>query len=1413
MKKHTLGIDIGSTTVKIAILDENDTLVFSDYERHFANIQETLADLLQKAEDQLGELTLCPVITGSGGLTLANHLEVPFVQEVIAVSTSLQKLAPKTDVAIELGGEDAKIIYFENGNVEQRMNGICAGGTGSFIDQMASLLQTDAPGLNEYAKHYKALYPIAARCGVFAKTDIQPLINDGATKEDLSASIFQAVVNQTISGLACGKPIRGHVAFLGGPLHFLSELKTAFIRTLKLDDEHIIAPDNSHLFAAIGSALNAKQDVTVSLIELKERMRTTIKLDFEVERMEPLFATEDDYQAFHDRQSAYKVKTGDLSTYKGKCFLGIDAGSTTTKTALVGEDGTLLYSFYSNNNGNPLKTTIGSIKEIYELLPEDAEIAFSCSTGYGEALIKAALLLDEGEVETVSHYYAAAFFDPEVDCILDIGGQDMKCIKIRNQTVDSVQLNEACSSGCGSFIETFAKSLNYTVQDFAKAALFAKHPIDLGTRCTVFMNSKVKQAQKEGAEVSDISAGLAYSVIKNALYKVIKVSDASELGKHIVVQGGTFYNDAVLRSFEKIANCQAIRPDIAGIMGAFGAALIARERYQEGEKTSMLSIDQINSLQYTTSMANCRGCTNNCRLTINKFSGGRKYISGNRCERGLGKEKNKDHIPNLFDYKYKRIFSYEPLSADKASRGQVGIPRVLNMFENYPFWYTFFTELKYQVVLSPTSTRKIYELGIESIPSESECYPAKLAHGHVTWLIRNGVKFIFYPCIPYERNEFPDAVNHYNCPIVTSYAENIKNNVDELNDPSITFRNPFLAFTSEEILTNRLVEEFPDIPAAEVKAAAHKAWEELAAVHTDIQKKGEETLQYLKETGRRGIVLAGRPYHIDPEIHHGIPDMITSYGIAVFTEDSVAHLGHLERPIRVNDQWMYHSRLYSAANFVKTREDLDLIQLNSFGCGLDAVTTDEVYEILDGSDKIYTCLKIDEVNNLGAARIRIRSLIAAIRAKQAQNKKRTIKPASIEKVSFTKQMRKEYTILCPQMSPFHFGILEAAFNASGYNLEVLPNDNKHAVDVGLKYVNNDACYPSLMVVGQIMDALLSGKYDLNKTAVIMSQTGGGCRASNYIAFIRRALKKAGMEQVPVISINLSGLENNPGFKLTLPLIKRIVYGAVFGDILMKCVYRMRPYELEKGIVNRKHKIWEQRAIAFVIGSSVSHGTFKKMCREMVHDFDTIPISDEKKPRVGIVGEILVKFLPAANNHLADLLEAEGAEPVVPDLIDFICYCFYNQNFKVEKLGFKKSKATIANLGLKAIDWLRKTANEALEQSRHFTPAADIHDLAKMAAPIVSAGNQTGEGWFLTGEMMELIHGGVPNIVCIQPFGCLPNHIVGKGVIKEVRREHPEANIVAIDYDPGASEVNQLNRIKLMLSTAQKNLHKDDKKDA
>ena len=1419
-----LGIDIGSTTVKVAILDETNNILFSDYERHYANIQETLAGLLKKAKEKLGSISLSPTITGSGGLSLSKHLELPFVQEVVAVASALNDYAPQTDVAIELGGEDAKIIYFTNG-VEQRMNGICAGGTGSFIDQMASLLQTDAPGLNEYAKNYKAIYPIAARCGVFAKTDIQPLINEGATKEDLSASIFQAVVNQTISGLACGKPIRGNVAFLGGPLHFLTELKEAFIRTLNLSDEQVIAPKHSHLFAATGAALNNKEDVSVDLDILIEKLSNGIEMEFEIKRMEPLFATQADYDEFTNRHNEHKVVKGDLATYSGNCYMGVDAGSTTTKVALVGEDGSLLYSFYSSNNGSPLATTIKSIKEIHSLLPDTAKIAYSCSTGYGEALIKAALMLDEGEVETVSHYYAAAFFNPDVDCILDIGGQDMKCIKIKNNTVDNVLLNEACSSGCGSFIETFAKSLNYSIEDFAKAALFASNPIDLGSRCTVFMNSNVKQAQKEGATVEDISAGLAYSVIKNALFKVIKITDPRDLGQNVVVQGGTFYNDAVLRSFELISSCTAVRPDIAGIMGAFGAALIARERYNQADNpvSTMLSIDEINDLKFSTSMSRCKGCTNSCLLTINRFSGGRQFVTGNRCERGIGGTKNKENIPNLYEYKNKRIFGYEPLPLDEAKRGTVGIPRVLNMYENYPFWATFFKELGFRVVLSPQSTRKIYELGIESIPSESECYPAKLAHGHISWLIKQGIEFIFYPCIPYERNETPDSNNHFNCPIVTSYAENIKNNVEELKSEQIKFMNPFMAMTNEAVLEKRLVEEFTkefNIPASEIRNATKKAWAEMDNARQDISKKGEETIKYLNETGKRGIVLAGRPYHIDPEINHGIPELINSYGIAVLTEDSISHLGQVERPLIVMDQWMYHSRLYRAANYVKTTENLDLVQLNSFGCGLDAVTTDCVNDILSKSGKIYTVLKIDEVNNLGAIRIRIRSLLSALRVREKKEIKRTIVPSNINRVEFTEEMKNSgYTLLTPQMSPIHFELLEPAIKAAGLNIKILQADTKspdykakckNAVDIGLKYTNNDACYPSLIVVGMMMEAVLSGEYDTDKLALIMTQTGGGCRASNYVGFLRRALEKAGYPHIPVVSLSVQGLEKNSGLKFTPTLIVNAIQAIIYGDLFMRCLYRMRPYELEKGSADKLHEKWVKKCTASLTKKGFNFKEFKNNIRGIVRDFDNLPIDENLvKPRVGVVGEILVKFLPSANNYLVELLEQEGAEAVVPDLLDFFFYCFYNSNFKASHLGMKKKTATISNIGIKALEHMRKTVDVECRNSKHFTGLSDIRVLAKMAENVVSNGNQTGEGWFLTAEMLELIHNGAPNIVCAQPFGCLPNHVVGKGVIKELRRQHPEANIVAVDYDPGASEVNQLNRIKLMLATANKNI-KDNK---
>ena len=1400
---NTLGIDVGSTTVKVAIMNKDGDIIFSDYQRHYANIQETLAEMVSKAYDAIGDMTVAPVITGSGGLNLSKHLEIPFVQEVVAVATSLKDFAPHTDVAIELGGEDAKIIYF-TGGIDQRMNGICAGGTGSFIDQMATLLKTDSSGLNEYAKNYKAIYPIAARCGVFAKTDIQPLINEGATKEDLSASIFQAVVNQTISGLACGKPIRGNVAFLGGPLHFLTELKAAFIRTLGLEGEQIISPEHSHLFAASGAAMNADGNVQYSLAQLNNKLSHKIEMAFEVTRLEPLFINEDEYKDFIRKHSEKDVKKGDFANYHGNLFLGIDAGSTTTKAAVIGEDGSLLYSFYSSNNGSPLKTAIKAMKEIYAKKPADAKIVHSCSTGYGEALLKSALLLDEGEVETVSHYNAAAFFEPEVDCILDIGGQDMKCIQIKNNSVDKVQLNEACSSGCGSFIETFAKSLNYEVEDFAKVALFAENPVDLGSRCTVFMNSKVKQAQKEGASVADISAGLAYSVIKNALLKVIKLTDPKDLGKKVVVQGGTFYNDAVLRSFERISGCEAVRPDIAGIMGAFGAALIARDRYEGGEST-MLSIEQINSLRFETSMARCQKCTNHCLLTINKFSGNRQFISGNRCERGIGKEKNEAGIPNLFEYKNKRLFNhYKPLDAENAPRGVVGIPRVLNMYENYPFWFTFFTKLGYSVKISPASSRKIYELGIESIPSESECYPAKLAHGHVSWLINQGINYIFYPCVPYERREVEGTGNHYNCPIVTSYGENIKNNIEELHGDSIKYQNPFLSFENREILTKRLCEFFSEengISTEEIKRAADEGWAELAAVRDEMTAKGKEVLKYMEENGCHGIVLAGRPYHVDPEINHGIPDLITSFGVAVLTEDSISELGEVDRPTIVMDQWMYHSRLYKAASYTATRKDLDLIQLNSFGCGLDAVTTDQVSDILTEQNKIYTILKIDEVNNLGAARIRIRSLLAAVRDRERKNVLPVKADTAHHRVVFTEQMRHDYTILAPQMSPIHFDILEPALASCGYKLEVLPSTSE-CVDYGLKYVNNDACYPSLLVVGQFMQALLSGRYDLNKVALIITQTGGGCRATNYIGFIRRALKKAGMEQIPVISMS-AGIEKNPGLNINLKMANKAVQALIYGDVFMRVLYKTRPYEQVPGSADKLHQKWLEKVKLSVTNGKMSE--FKKNIRGIIADFDELPLRDIKKPRVGIVGEILVKFLPIANNHLVELLEAEGAEAVCPDLLDFFMYSLYNANFKARYLGKKKSGAMLNNIAISYLEHLRKTARNAFIKSKRFEPPVAIKKLAEYASPIVSCGNQTGEGWFLTGEMIELIHSGAPNIVCTQPFGCLPNHVVGKGVIKELRHRYPDSNIVAVDYDPGATEVNQLNRIKLMLSTAVKNL--------
>ena len=1416
-KTYNMGIDVGSTTVKTVILD-GDEVVFKEYRRHFSDVKKAVKEILQDVYRELGDIEISVVVTGSGGIDISNYLNLKFVQEVISSTKAIETYHPETDVVIELGGEDAKITYL-SGGIDQRMNGICAGGTGAFIDQMATLLKTDASGLNEMAKDYEVIYPIASRCGVFAKTDIQPLINDGAKKSDIAMSIFNAVVVQTVSVLSCGRKIEGKVAFLGGPLYFLSELRRAFKNVLNLKDEDIIFPKDAQLYIAMGASILSKNEESILLHDLLNRCSKIESIDISGNKgLEPLFKDEQEYKTFLQKHNKNSIKSIDINEVKGNVYLGIDAGSTTTKAALIDENNNLVYTYYSSNEGSPLETSIKVLKEIYKVLPKDCKILYSCVTGYGEALLKKALKVDLGEIETIAHYRAAKFFNKDVDFILDIGGQDMKCLEIKNGVIDSIILNEACSSGCGSFLETFAKSLSMSIQDFAKAGVYSKKPVDLGSRCTVFMNSKVKQAQKEGATVADISAGLSYSVIKNALFKVIKIRDFNQLGKNIVVQGGTFYNDLVLRAFEKLSGRDVIRPNISGIMGAFGCALIAKKEYKQGKESKLLNLEGLNNIRLENTVKRCKGCSNKCLLTINKFAENEIFISGNRCENGAflnGDKSIKKHEANinLFKYKYDRLFKhYKSLTKEDAYRGDIGIPRVLNMYEDYPFWHTFFTNLGFRVVLSPRSSKQLYQKGIDSIASETVCYPGKMVHGHIQSLIDLGINTIFYPSVTHEYKEDKTADNNYNCPVVISYSEVIKNNLEDIRRKNIKYLNPFMSLNDKERLKNRLYKvlknEFKEITKSEINNAVDAASKEEQSFKEKIRKAGEDALKIINEKGLKAIVLAGRPYHLDPEINHGIPELINSLDMAVLTEDSICHLANLERPLRVVDQWVYHSRLYKAASLVKDYDNLELVQLNSFGCGLDAVTTEQVQEILNEKSKIYTVIKIDEGNNLGAAKIRLRSLKAAMKEREQNNiSVKNIKESKIPYVKNTR-LNLNHTLLAPQMSPIHFQFIEEALNNSGWNVVVLQQTDREVIEEGLKYVNNDACYPAIIVIGQIISALKSGNYDLNNTSVVITQTGGGCRATNYIGFLRKALYEAGFKDIPVISLSANGIEDN-GIKemITLPLINKAIMGTIYGDLLMKVLYRVRPYEVVKGSANKLYDKW-----VIICKESLKKGkfsTFKNNIKQIVKEFDELEINDIKKPKVGLVGEILVKFHPTANNNVVDVVEREGAEAVMPELINFFTAWSVNTIFKSDNLeGSKKSKLS-AKLVIAVANFYQKTYIKELTNSKRFSAPKDIRELAKETQGVVSLGNQTGEGWLLTGEMIELIESGVENVICMQPFGCLPNHIIGKGSIKELKRRYKNANIIPIDYDPSASEVNQINRIKLMLSKAFKNMEDEE----
>ena len=1411
-KKRLLhvGLDIGSTTIKIVVLDSENNTIYSRYERHLSDMRNTLIELLADAHKVFSDDKVTIAVAGSGGISASEWLNIEFVQEVIASTECIKQTIPNTDVAIELGGEDAKLTFFENG-IDQRMNETCAGGTGAFIDQMAAVLQTDAEGVNNLAKDHKTIYPIAARCGVFAKTDVMPLLNEGARKEDIAVSIFQAVVDQTIGGLACGRSIRGRVAFLGGPLFFLSELRQRFIETLCLTPDQIIFPEHPQLFVAKGAALLSKAFKPVAFKEINNRAAALVDgFESDIELLQPLFKSDAEYKKFQKRHAGKgTLDTIDLKDAEGDLFLGLDVGSTTTKAIIIDSSDRMVFSSYASNLGDPVKSVILVLKEIYSLLPTKAKIVRSAITGYGEGLIKAALGVDDGEVETIAHFTAAKYFVPDVSFILDIGGQDMKCMYIKNGAIDKIILNEACSSGCGSFLETFAKSVTFKIEEFAKAALQSKQPMDLGSRCTVFMNSKVKQAQKEGATVGDISAGLSYSIVKNSLYKVIKMKSLEELGKSLVVQGGTFFNDAVLRAFELSVGAEVTRFAISGHMGAFGSSLIAQNNYK-GEETTLISLEDLEKFTIESKNANCNKCSNKCLLTVNIFDGKKRYITGNRCEKGLQAVSAPSTLPNLFAFKEERIFDYYiPLELDVAPRGVIGIPRVLNMFENYPFWFTFFTELGYRVETSDRSSKELFNTGLETIPSQTVCYPGKMVHGHILNLISKGINTVFYPCVQFEQLE-EKSDNNFNCPVVCSYPEIVRLNIDAINENNVNFIQPFVTFgdkkSLEIVMINNFAGKDSGIDNHDIKLALNKAWAEDVQFKADIREAGEKALEYITEKGIIGIVLAGRPYHIDGEVNHGIPELISSSGLAVFTEDSVAHLGvaHLEKPMKTIDQWTYHSRLYKAASFVAKRDDIELIQLNSFGCGLDAITTEQVAEILERHDKLYTVIKIDEGSNLGAIRIRLRSLIAAVNDRKDRKFERSYKELK-ERVEFTKAMKEEYTIISPQISPIHMRMLSSGFNAEGYKLKVLESASKEDVNYGLKYVNNDSCYPAIMAIGQLIGYLESDECDPSRTAVIISQTAGGCRATNYIGWLKMALEKMNKSEVPVLSFNLHGLEKHEGFTVTFKLVRKLISGILYGDLLMRLLLKTRPYEKVEGQALEVYEKWAKECETYV--ANPKKKSFKKAVNEIVADFDSIPIHDKVKPRVGIVGEILVKFQPDANNNAIDLVEKEGGEAVMPDFMDFVLYCAYDEIFRSQVRTSSRFRVMMTKLFISWIERKRDVMRKALKSSRSFSPMPHIMDIAKMAEEVVSLGNQSGEGWLLTGEMIELIESGVKNIICVQPFACLPNHITGKGVVKELKNRYDDVNIAAVDYDPGASEVNQLNRIKLMMSVAYSNLEK------
>lgn len=1407
---YRLGIDIGSTTAKIIIFNNKGEIVFNQYGKHNTFIYQVLTQALKNAQEKLGDISVSCAITGTAGMGVSERNNIKFVQEVIAATDVVEAKYPEVSTLIDIGGEDTKMIFFQKGkSPDIRMNGNCAGGTGAFIEQMATLLNVKIEEMNGLAEQSQNHYPIASRCGVFAKTDIQNLLARKVEKADIASSIFHAVGIQTLNTLSRGFEVKAKVMFIGGPLTFMPNLRNKMLNAMHLTEKDMIVPTFSEYFPAQGAALEAEGEQEHKISELLQLFEKSQNIVIEPkDRLTPLFKDENEYNQWLKDRNIVNPKKTTLEDYTGKTlYLGIDSGSTTSKVVIMGEQNELIYSHYTNNDGNTLGKIHDALKSFYEgnkqtLQEKGLSITASAVTGYGEDLVKAALGIDYGIVETLAHFSAAKFLNPKVDFIMDIGGQDMKAIFIQNGVINRIELNESCSAGCGSFIETFAKTLGLKTPEFAQIACTSNAPCDLGTRCTVFMNSKVKQSLRENATVSDISAGLAYSVIKNALFKVLKLKNFNELGETIVVQGGTFKNPAVYRALEVLTGKKLTSTDSPEMMGAFGAAIFAKAKYQKEGKNqgTFVTLENVDkALEYTNKQILCKGCENNCLVTAFKFNNKSTYYSGNKCQKVFNSKGEKvEKGENLFSIRYKLLFDRDKkLENPKLT---IAIPRVLNQYSNYPFWHTLFTECNIQVISTPPTTMKMYESGAGTIMSDNICFPAKIVHGHIMWAVEQKPDRIFYPLVTYEKNEFKNTENSFNCPIVSGYADVIRSSMDTEGKYGIPMDSPNVNFNDEELLykTCKNYLKTLGIESSVIKKAFKSALKSQSEYRSQIAVKAMEIVERSKQENKLLVVLAGRPYHADPLINQKTPDIIADLGANVISEDSLAaYLDVMD--LQIIPQWAYPNRILNAAQWVAEQDqNITFVQLNSFGCGPDAVLVDECTDILRAAGKSNTIIRIDEINSTGSILLRIRSLMESFKVMDLKNRparhvRETVKPFGIED--------RHRTILAPYFAEGYSDILPEFFKMSGYNLVNLPKPDKNSVNWGLRYANNEICYPATIVIGDMIKALKEGQYDRNKIAFAITQTGGQCRASSYIALMKKALISAGYPDIPIITVGTAGKTINPqpGFNINwMKLMPTMLPVAIFVDTLLRLYYILVVREKNKGETLRfKEKYME------LLKEEVPFKQPKKiyeLMEQMVEEANRIDIHNKEVPKIGIVGEIYVKYNKFGHRFISDKLVEEGVEVVFPPILEFFTQEIVNikKNWEMN-LSHKKFSVWVLLEYFKAyINNALNKAQKVLEKSKFPFVLENIKQIAKDAEDTLSLSNQFGEGWLISAEISSFAKQGINNVISVQPFGCIANQIIAKGIEKKLRKKYPNLNLLFLDYDDGASDVNITNRLYFML---------------